>query len=152
MGTVERFLQYAAAFEEAYRSRRFSSLEDHFTPDAVYEIQGPGVVPQRHEGRDAVFSYMEWITDAFDRRFEERQLLRVAGPTERDGAVELAGIAVYTLDSGERCHLSMSEIAHYEGDRIARLVDTLSPGGVHEVQLIVEKYPDRFPAGVIAFA
>ena len=149
MNLVERFVLYSVAFEEAYRSRRFSSLEEHFTEDAVYDIAGPGIATQRHEGRDAVLTYMEWITDAFDLRFARRQILRVAGPEERDGVVEVSAVAVYTLDSGERCHLSMSEAAHFEGERIARLVDSLSPGGVHEMKLVVEKHPDRFPAGVL---
>ena len=149
MNSAERFVLYSLAFEEAYHSRRFSTLEDYFTEDAVYEIVGPGLASQCHEGRDAVLSYLEWITEAFDLRFEQRQILHVAGPEERDGVVEVAGVAVYTLDSGERCYLSTSEAAHYDGERIARLVDSLSPGGAHEIKFIVEKHPDRFPAGVL---
>ena len=150
MERVNRFLEYAADFEEAYRSRRFSALEDYFTEDSVYEIHAPGEATQRHEGRDAVIAYLEWITDAFDLRFAERKLLRVAGPAERqDGAVEVTGVAVYTLDSGERCYLSMSEAAHYEGDRIARLVDSVSPGGAHEIRLMVENHPKLFSPAVL---
>ena len=149
MNSVERFLQYAVAFEDVYRSRSFSDLEEHFTEDAVYEISGSGLAPQRHAGRDAVLRYLEWITEAFDLRFARCQLLRVSGPEECDGVIEVSGIAVYTLDSGERSHLSMSEAAHYEGDRISRLVDSVSPGGAHEMRLIVENNSSLFPADVL---
>jgi len=146
---LERFVHYAAAFEEAYRSRDFAPLAAYFTEDAEYEIHAPGLPSQRHRGRDAVLAYLEWITEHFDLRFAERRLLRVEGPLVREGRVEIHGIAVYTLDTGERCHLSMSEAAHFRGDRIERLVDTLSPGAAHEMRWLVEKHPDRFPAEVL---
>ena len=150
MDRVKRFLEYAGDFERAYQSRCFSILQKHFTEDVIYEIHGPGIATQRYEGRDAVLAHLEWTTDVFDLRFAERQLLRVAGPAERrDGAIELFGVAVYTLGSGERCHLPMSEAAHFEGERIAKLVDSLSPGGVLEVRLIAEKHPELLPATIL---
>ena len=146
---LETFVRYAAAFEQAYESRDFTVLEPFFTEDAVYETYAPGLPNQRHEGRASVLGYLEWMTECFDQRFESRQLFRVSGPEVKDGVVELHGIAVYTLETGERCHLSLTEDAHFEGDRIFRLVDHLSLGAATEMKWIVEKYPDRFPAALL---
>ena len=146
---LERFIQYAATFEDAYEGRDFAILEPYFTEDVQYEIRGYDHEPLRHDGRDAVLGYLDWITERFDKRFARRQVLRVEGPSASENRVEVHGVAVYTLDTSERCHLSMSEVAYFRGDRIERLVDTLSPGAVHEMRLIVEKYPERFSAKVL---
>ena len=147
---IERFVRYAAAFEESYESGDFAPLAPFFTEDAVYEIHAPGRPDQRHEGRDAVLAYMAWITTHFDKRFAERKILRAAGPFEKENTVEVVGIAVYTLATGERSFLSMSECAHFRGDRISRLVDDLSPGGAHEMHCIVGAHPDRFAVDVLS--
>ena len=41
MGTIDRYLAYAAAFEEAYASDDWSTLDPFFTEDAVYELSPP---------------------------------------------------------------------------------------------------------------
>jgi hypothetical protein len=43
----------------------------------------------------------------------------------------------------------MSETAHFAGDRIERLVDRLSPGAWHEMQLVVARHPELFPANLL---
>ena len=146
---MERFIRYAAAFEQAYESRDFSKLEPFFTEEATYVTHAPDLPDQRHEGRGAVLGYLDWMTEHFDQRFESRQLFRVSGPEVVGDHIELHGIAVYTLDTGERCHLSLTEHAHFEGDRIARLVDHLSLGAAAEMKWIVEAYPERFPSELI---
>jgi hypothetical protein len=148
---VERFVAYAAEFERAYRSRDFASLEAFFSETASYEIHLPGEAVRSYDGRDAVLAYLARITDEFDRRFAERRLVHVDGPHLRDGgrAVETHGVAVYRLASGEYCHLPMTETAHFAGDRIARLVDRLSPGAWHEMQLVITRHPELFRADLL---
>jgi hypothetical protein len=98
-----------------------------------------------------VLAYLARITDEFDRRFAARKLVHVDGPHPRDGgrAVETHGVAVYRLESGEFCHLPMTETAHFAGDRIERLVDRLSPGAWHEMRLVVAAHPELFPSSLL---
>ena len=56
MDPLARFLEYAAAFEEAVRTDDWAALEAFFTEDAVYEVIGSPTFEVRHEGRDAVFA------------------------------------------------------------------------------------------------
>jgi hypothetical protein len=146
---LNHFVLYAAAFEKAYQSRDFAILEPFFTQDAVYEIQRPAEPTLLIRGRDRLLAYMAWTTEHFDLRFAKREILRIDGPHVDANAVRVHGVAVYTLDTWERCHLSMGETAIFRGDRIERLVDRISPGGFHEMKWIVENHPDRFAPDVL---
>ncbi len=146
---IEAFVRYAAEFEHAYASRDFARLAPFFTEDAEYEIHAPGLPTQVHRGRDAVLDYLEWVTEHFDQRFASREIVRLAGPTPVEDGVEVHGMALYTLDEGERCHLTMTERAVFEGGRISRLVDTITPGGACEIRWIVERHPERFPQEIL---
>jgi hypothetical protein len=148
---VKRYLEYAAEFERAYASRDFSSLEPFFSEEARYEIHAPGESVRRHEGRDAVLSYLAFVTENFDRRFAERKLLHVDGPHAREGGreIETHGIALYRLASGECCHLPMTETAHFRGERIERLVDRLSPGAWYEMRCFVTGHPELFSPALL---
>jgi hypothetical protein len=148
---LERFLEYAAAFERAYASRDFSVLEPFFSEDTRYEIHAPGEPVRRHEGREAVLRYLAFVTEHFDRRFAERRLLHVDGPhvRESEGEIETHGIALYRLASGDCCHLPMTETAHFRGELIDRLVDRLSPGAWYEMQLFVTRHPELFSPALL---
>lgn len=123
MSLVPRFVQYAAAFEKAYASRDFAVLEPFFTEDAVYEVPLPGVLGGRWEGRPAVLACLEAVTDRFDRHFASRAIALVAGPREENDAVWIRGSAHYTAPGLPDLHFELEETAHFEGDRISRLVD-----------------------------
>jgi len=54
MGTIERYMAYAAAFEEAYASDNWSQLEPFFTEDAAYVNVAPAPFGGEYKGRTAV--------------------------------------------------------------------------------------------------
>ena len=85
------------AFERCFARGDWAPIGEYFAEDAIYEIQAP-----EHErlatiqhGRESVVACFDWIMGAFDRKFEERQLVRIPGPVERVDAVYLHGVAVY---------------------------------------------------------
>lgn len=87
MGSLERFMKYAAAFEESVRDDDGSRIEPLFTEDAVYETFADAPFGGRLEGRDAVLAHFKASLDGFDRRFDERILELLEGPREQDGSV-----------------------------------------------------------------
>ena len=54
MGTIERYMAYAAAFEETYASDNWSQLEPFFTEDAAYVNVAPAPFGGEYKGRTAV--------------------------------------------------------------------------------------------------
>ena len=142
--SLQRFLEYAEAFEHAYASGQWQELASYFTDDAVYEIRMDDQAPVEYRGREAVLDYLASVTEGFDKRFASRKLLPFEAPREAEDGVWLYGAAVYTMADGARCHLVMEEQAIFSGERIARLVDYVTPGAVAEVQVIRQRYPEAF--------
>jgi len=124
---IQRFGEYAAAFEKAFASDDFSVIEPYFTDDAVYEVRGGEPFAGLHEGRDAVFAHLKQSLDGFDRRFDSRELELAGGPELRDGAVWIGWRGVYRVGDAELV-IEGEETAYFEGNRISRLVDDFAPG------------------------
>jgi hypothetical protein len=127
MNPIERFSEYAAAFEDAFKSDDWTLLEPYFTEDAVYEIFGGEPFAGRHEGREAVFRYMKTSLDGFDRRFDTRALDLLEGPLERDGGVWMRWRVTYSREGTPDLVVEGEESARFEGDRIVRLEDRFGP-------------------------
>lgn len=121
--SIARFAAYAAAFEKAYASDDWSGVAPFFYEDAVYEVQAGPPFGGRFEGRDAILAYFKRILDGFDRRFDERTVGLVAGPTEQGGRVWLRGRAGYRKAGVPDLGFELEEIAHFEGERIRWLED-----------------------------
>jgi len=123
MSKIPRFVQYAAAFEEAYKSNDWSLLEPYFTEDAVYEVRLPAPLGGRFEGRDAILAYFPQVLDGFDRRFASREVSLVEGPREENDSVWLRGGARYTAPGLPDLYFELEETAAFSGERIRRLED-----------------------------
>ena len=126
MGIVERFLEYAQAFEDAYDSDDWSLLEPYFTEDAVYDFIAGPPLGARHESRATILSDFQTVVNDFDRRFTSRRVDLIEGPIEKDGEVWMRWLATYTLDGAPDCRLEGEERAVFEGDRISLLEDRVS--------------------------
>ena len=87
MGQIDRYLAYAAAFEEVYLSDDWSQLEPFFTEDAVYNFVAPVPFGGTYEGRAAVLAQFKNSVNGLDRRFDSRTVEVLEGPSEKDGAV-----------------------------------------------------------------
>jgi hypothetical protein len=82
MGNINRFAEYAAAFERAYENDDWSEVDTYFADDAVYEIGLPALGKERCESRMEIISWFKDVLDRFDRRFESRTLTLLDGPRE----------------------------------------------------------------------
>jgi len=126
MDPVERFQEYADAFEVVFDTDDWSTLEPFFTEDAVYEIHADPPFGARTEGRDAVFEALKESLDANDRRYDSREMEYLEGPLLRDGAVWMAWRITYTAGDAPELVFEGEETAHFEGDRIVLLEDHFS--------------------------
>ena len=128
MSNVQRFGAYAAAFEKAFASDDWSEVAPFFREDAVYEVPLEPPLGGRFEGRDAILAYFKEVLDAFDRRFESREVALLEGPTEgADGSVWLRGSATYRAAGVPELTFELEEIARFEEGRIRHLEDRYAP-------------------------
>lgn len=139
--SIERFNEYAEAFEEVFASGEWSRLEPYFTEDAVYEIFGGPPFAGVHEGRQAVLDYLKGSVDGFDRRFDSREL-ETLSMEERDGVVWTEWRIRYKAGDAELC-FDGKEAATFEGDRISRLEDHFPPEASKITQTFMEQHGSK---------
>lgn len=120
MSKVDRYLEYARAFEDTYQDDDWSRLEPFFTEDAVYETDDEA------RGREAVFQKLRAGVDAFDRRFD-RRLPDFDPPAEEDDRVVMKWRVTYQKEGLPDLVISGVETAVFEGERICRLRDEFDP-------------------------
>jgi len=134
MSRIALFANYAAAFEDAYKSDDWSVVEPFFTEDAVYEIPDlPPPLGGLNEGRAAILAYFQRVLDGFDRRFATRTTALVDGPHEEGDTVRLRGRVAYTAPGVPDCCFELEESATFRGDRICRLADRYDAATVKAV-------------------
>jgi hypothetical protein len=127
MDLMQRFDEYAAAFERVYLSDEWSQLEAFFTEDAVYEVHGGPPFGARAEGRKALIAHLRSTVDAFDRRFPSRRLQLLEGPSLEGDRVWLRWRVSYSGPGIPELVLDGEERAHFAGDRIRLLEDRFPP-------------------------
>lgn len=121
MSILERYLAYADAFEETYVDNDWSRIEAYFTPTAVYENAAGAA-----RDRAAVIAKLKGSVDGFDRRMDSRTP-DFAAPTVSGQSVSMKWTVSYTKKGLPNLVISGTEIADFEGDRIARLHGTFDP-------------------------
>lgn len=146
MDPVDRFKEYAAAFEDVFKSNDWTLLERFFTEDAVYELVGAEFFEGRHEGRDAIFAALEASLENFDRRFETRELEILEGPALKEGDVWLRWRASCRTPGVPELVIDGQELVRFEGERIVRLVDVFPPEMGQISQYWFEQYGDQLGA------
>lgn len=140
MGTIDRFVAYASAFEEAYATDNWAQLEPFFTEDAVYESVAPAPFGGEYKGRTAIFTQFQNSANAFDRRFASRKLEILEGPIEKDGGVWIRCAIIYTLAGAPDCRIEAEERAMFTGDRISRLEDRIMAAEIEKVGTYVAQH------------
>jgi ketosteroid isomerase-like protein len=127
MSKIGKFAAYAAAFEKAYESNDWAEVERCFAEGAVYEVEMDPPMGGRFEGRAAILDYFRFVLDAFDRRFESRELALLDGPTEKDGSVWLRGSATYRAAGVPELVLELELTLRFDGEQICQMVDHYEP-------------------------
>ena len=132
MDPIARFVNYAAAFEDAYATDDWSKLDAHFTDDAIYQPLGAFGGPI--QGREALKASFKMMCKSFDRRFASRAVEVIEGPTLREGAVWFRWRATYTLAGAPPLEMIGEETVAFAGDRIRHLEDRMSEEETKKIQ------------------
>jgi hypothetical protein len=144
---IQRFGEYAAAFERAYQSDQWSQLEPFFSEDAVYEVHGGPPFAARAQGRAALLAHFKRTVDAFDRRFPRRRLEMLEGPTLRAGRVWMRWRMSYGGPGIPELVLDGEETAEFDGERIRRLEDRFPPEAAPITEMWFRSFAGRIAAG-----
>jgi hypothetical protein len=121
MSIVDRYLEYADAFEHTYEDDDWSRLAQYFTEDSVYEG-----VPEDAKGRQAVLDKLKTGVNNFDRRMDSRTP-NFQRPSVDGNTLVMNWVVTYTKAGCPDLVISGKETAVFEGDRIARLRDDFDP-------------------------
>jgi hypothetical protein len=147
MGLIDRFQDYADAFEVFFASDDASVLEPYFTGDAVYETRAEPPFAARHEGREKIIEGLRRSIETFDKRFETRTLEILEGPTEADDSVWMRWRVTYTAPGVPPLVMVGEETATFAGDRIARLEDRFPSLVVKEILAWMNEHGGKLAEG-----
>ena len=120
--SVERFCGYAEAFERAFESDDWSVLKPYFSQDAIYEVPGGPPFGKLVNGLENIISSFQSDVNSFDRKFDQRIVELVKPPYEQGPVVHAHWRAVYKKEGIPDLELRGVEQAHFQADKIHRLV------------------------------
>ena len=141
---LRHVLNYAIKFEQAYAARDWSLIAPCFTPEATYVVSGAEALAGVHAGREAVLNHFAGVTDAFDRRFDAREVIVLDGPAERDGGLWFRWATIYHLAGAPDLRMEGESQVTLSGDEISRLEDRITPEEGARVVAYFQQYGTRF--------
>lgn len=121
MNAVDRFAEYALAFEQAFVTDDWAPVAEHFSEDAVYETFGAGLLAGRAQGRAAVVKRLTQGVNALDRRFDERVPEILEGPCEREGGVWIRFGVTFKRAGLSDLRVTGDHTTYFDGGRIYRI-------------------------------
>lgn len=140
MAILERYLEYADAFEKSFADDDWSHVEPYFTADAVYEGDPPG------NGRAAVLAKFKNGVDTFDRRMDSRTPT-FQTPVVKGNTLTMKWKVTYTKKGVPDLVISGVETAEFNGDRIARLRDDFDPAAQKSMDDWMAKHGKALQSG-----
>ena len=128
MSNLERFNEYAEAFEETLLDDDWTRLERYFSPDAVYR-PGDGT---EAVGRESVLQTLRESVNSLDRRFYSREFLEEPKLSEDGDTVTFAFAVKYAKAGLPDLTISGTETANFANGVIERMEDFLDDGAAVE--------------------
>jgi len=125
MGMIERFMEYAATLEQAYRDDDWSRLAPYFAENATYRSYYGADLEVT--GRDGVLKQFHSDAESFDRKFDSRRVEYFDGPREERGGVFTKWKVTYSKSGVPDLVLTGTETAVFSGDEIILLEGDYAP-------------------------
>lgn len=124
--TMTVFMDYVAAFEQAYADDDWSRLTPFFSEDATYQVKG-GPLACEISGRDEILSGLKKSVDGLDKRCTDRKLELTDGPnTVAVGdahEVSIGWLASYHYGDAPQLFLPGRSVFKIAGDVITAMRD-----------------------------
>ena len=121
MSHLQRFTEYAGAFEETLLDDDWARLEQYFSPDAVY-LPGDG---NKAVGRKSVLQTLRDSVNSLDRKFDSREFVEEPRLSEAGATVTLAFAVKYAKHGVPDLTISGTETATFVDGTIERMEDVL---------------------------
>jgi hypothetical protein len=136
---LQRFVEYAQAFEKTYVDDDWTRLEPYFAPDAVYRVVGSTSWDCEVRGCAQVLAAIRKFVNEFDRKCT--RTVRPAGaPLVGADSVRVTGVATYTRGDSDELALQIEMIAQYRDGRIIRLSDVFPAENEARVRAWIERW------------
>ena len=137
---VKRFIEYAAAFEQAFADDDWARLEPYFATDAIYAVTGGAPLGGRWEGRKQVLERLRESVNELDRKFDERRVEPVGTPKIGANSFEMSWRGTYRKAGCPDLVFEGTERATFEEDRILLLEDTIEDGADGRIRDYLARY------------
>jgi hypothetical protein len=138
MRIIDRYREYAEAFEETCVDDDWSRLERYFAKDMTFRSFYTADI--KVVGRQAVIDQLRADVEAFDRKFDERHLEFVGEPREAASRVAMQWKATYAKAGAPDLVLFGTEAATFAGDLIVLLEGAYAPDTFGEFGAWLGKY------------
>lgn len=136
---LQRFFEYAQAFEKTYVDDDWTRLEPYFAPDAVYRVVGSTSWDCEVRGRAQVLAGIRKFVNEFDRKCT--RTVRPAGaPLVGADSVRVTAVATYKRGHSDELALHIEMIAQYRDGQIIRLSDVFPAENEARVRAWIERW------------
>jgi hypothetical protein len=138
MRIINRYREYAEAFEATYDDDDWSRLEPYFSKDVTFRSYYTADI--KVAGREAVIEQLRADVEGFDRKFDERHLEFVGEPRQEGGRVAMQWKMTYVKAGAPDLVLLGTETATFAGDLIVLLEGAYAPDTFGEFGAWLGKY------------
>jgi hypothetical protein len=138
MSIIDRYREYAEAFETTYDDDDWSRLERYFAKDVTFRSFYTADI--KVVGRQAVIEQLRADVEAFDRKFDERHLEFVGEPRQAASRVAMQWKMIYAKSGAPDLVLFGTEAATFAGDLIVLLEGAYAPDSFGEFGAWLGKY------------
>ena len=147
--SLERFYAYVRAFELAYLTDDWRLLEPHLADDCAHTVAGGGPFGDGGPpGRASAIAGLRESVHAVDRRFDVRIPHILAGPRTRPDGIWMRFGVTLRRDGLPDLLVEGEHLVRFDGDRIARIEETMAPGTAERVAAYLAAHDARLrPVG-----
>jgi len=145
---LERFFEYARAFELAYVSDDFSGLVPYFTEQARHEVIEGGPFGSGARGGREVVADLQGSVARVDRRFDVRIPETLEGPMPRRDGIWMRYALTLRRHGLPDLRVEGEHLTRYDADRISSIEERLVPGSAERVAAYLAEHEASLkPAG-----
>ena len=138
MSNLERFTEYAEAFEATLLDDEWTRLEQYFSPDAVY-LPGDGT---EAAGRESVLQTLRNSVNSLDRKFDSREFVEEPKLSEAGDTITLIFAVKYAKQGLPDLMVAGTETATFANGTIERMEDFYDENAAAVMASWLEKHQE----------